>query len=330
MIQATVARLGELVSAERVLIVTNKSLVEPIARELPQLSAAAVLGEPCRRDTAPCIGLAAVLVGRNDPDATMLVMPADHVIEPEESFRSAMRFAADLVDERPERLVTFGIRPSYAAETFGYIQRGEPLRTAVRAGAPPHPPAFRALSFREKPKAELALQYIEAGDTYWNSGIFVWKARTVLCALADHQPALFARLRTIAEAVDTPRQAEVLEREFAAIDPISIDFAVMERAAEVVLVEAPFNWDDVGGWQSLARLRGTDSAGNTIAGKHVGLKTTGTIVRASDDHLVVTLGLSDVIVVHTPDVTLVANKHDEESIRELVRIVEARGWTEHL
>jgi mannose-1-phosphate guanylyltransferase len=148
--------------------------------------------------------------------------------------------------------------------------------------------------------------------------------------LRSRQPEMLAHLEAIVAAWDTPERDAVFEREFTAIKPISIDYAVMEHAADVAVIEAPFEWDDLGGWQSLARLAGSDANGNTIVGRHLGLNTSGTIVRTDEGHLVVTLGLQDTIVVHTPNATLVANKHDEEKIRQIVKELEARGWTEHL
>jgi mannose-1-phosphate guanylyltransferase len=184
--------------------------------------------------------------------------------------------------------------------------------------------------FREKPDARTAAQYLQSGRYYWNSGIFVWKARTILAALAEHQPEMYGRLSRIAAAAGTPRFDAVLSAEFAAIKGISIDYAVMEHAAEVLVIEAPFEWDDLGSWQALGRLRGTDEDGNTVAARHLGLDTTGTIVRGSADHLIVTVGLKDCIIVQTPDATLVANKDDEESIRQVVELLQARGWTDYL
>lgn len=326
MIQSTVDRLGDLAPHDRVLIATNKKLVSAMAEQLPELPPAAILGEPHKRDTAPCIGLAAICVSRHDPDATMVVMPADHVIGPDEAFQNAIHFAASLVDSQPGRIVTFGIKPTYPAESFGYIERGEEIERA-EAG---HPPAFQVRQFREKPKADVARQYLASGSFYWNSGIFVWKAATIMQALAAHQPAMYAHLERIAAAYDTPRFEEELEREFEAIQGVSIDFAVMEHADDIVVVEAPYDWDDVGSWQALARLHGADEEGNTILAKHVGVNTRGTIVRGADDHLIVTLGLEDCVVVHTPDATLVANKHDEESIREVVKLLQEKGWREYL
>jgi mannose-1-phosphate guanylyltransferase len=312
MIQATLARFEGWVPADRILVVTNQRLVAAMREQLPQLPLHAVLGEPCKRDTAPCVGVAAAWVSQADPEATMIVTPADHVIEPTEAFRRAVEVAAEMVQSHPGRLVTFGIRPTYAAESFGYIQRGEPLTVAGLA-------AYRVVRFREKPQGEVARQYLEDGRYYWNSGIFVWQARTILEQLQNHEPEMYARITAIGQAFGTLEFADVFDREFAAIVGKSIDYAVMEKAEDVVVIEAPFTWDDVGSWQSLSRLRGMDPMGNTIAGRHLGIDTRGSIVRGDAHHLIVTLGLQDCLIVHTPDATLVANKHDEERIREVVR-----------
>ena len=329
MIAQTAARLGDLAPPERCLVITNQQLVEPVREQLPQLPPESVVGEPAKRDTAPCIGLAALLVTQvaGDPDATMVVMPADHVISPPEAFQSAVRQAVELIEANPNAIVTFGIKPTYSAEIFGYIHRDIPMSLSTSESIAP---AYHVKGFREKPDAQTAEEYVESGEYYWNSGIFVWRASTILDALAKHQPAMLAHLQKIADAWGTSEQDEVFEREFTAIEGISIDYAVMEHAKDVVVIEAPFEWDDLGGWQSLSRRLGTDDALNTIVGKHLGLDTTGTIVRSTDDHLIVTLGLEDCIVVHTPDATLVANKHHEESIRKIVKELESRNMHEHL
>jgi mannose-1-phosphate guanylyltransferase len=324
MIKATIDRLGDLVPPERTLVVTNQRLVEPIAAQLSQLSAAAIIGEPCKRDTAPCIGLAAMLLQRQDPDATMVVMPSDHVIQDEHKFREAVTQADALVQERPQRIVTFGIPPTYAAEIFGYVERAEPISGAGSAAT------YRVSQFREKPQATLARQYLESGSFYWNSGIFVWKAQTILDQLAVHEPEMTAHLQAITAAHGGANFDEVFQEEFAAIEGRSIDYAVMEHATDVVVIEAPFDWDDVGSWQSLSRLLDSDEDQNVIDARHMGLDTTGCIIRGQPEHLIVTLGVSDCIIVQTPDATLVANKHDEEAIRELVKMIEQRGWTEYL
>lgn len=324
MLRQTSERFEGLVPVQQRMVVTNERLVAAVSEQLPGVQ---VVGEPCKRDTAPCIGLAALLVTRisGDPDATMLVCPADHVIPDRAAFQGAVKQAEALVDASPDRIVTFGIKPTYAAEIFGYIQRGERL-----PGDPNEAPAFTVARFVEKPDAASAAEYVNSGDFYWNGGIFVWRAETILDALRERQPEMLAHLERIVDAWQSPNRDEVFEREFTAIEGISVDYAVMEHATDVAVIEAPFEWDDLGGWQSLQRRLGEDENGNTIVGKHVGLKTEGTIVRTNDEHLVVTLGLKDCIVVHTDNATLVANKHDEESIREVVKELESRGWDEFL
>ena len=360
MIQATLGRLGDLVPADRTWVITNRSLVQPIADQLPQLAAERIVGEPCKRDTAPAVGLSALLVAQHEPDATLVVMPADHLIQPDAAFQAAVGQAAAIVEQRPETLVTFGIKPTYPAEMFGYIERGEGSGfrvqgsgqgTEVREPAPLHPrtlalshsntthhspltthhsPAYQVLRFREKPARSIAEEYLAAGTFYWNSGIFVWKAKTILAAIARFEPQMHAHLQVIGNSIGQPDFAAVLDREFTAIRGKSIDFAVMEHYQPVVVIEAPFDWDDLGSWQALARSQGADADGNTAIGKHLGIRTTGSIVRTTGDHLIVTLGLSNTIVVHTPDATLVADKGQEEAIREVVKALEQRGWREYL
>ncbi len=324
MIRATAARLEGLISPERMIVVTGESLVAPIRQELPDLHAESVIGEPCRRDTAPCIGLAAQLLLKKDPQAVMAVMPADHVIQPVEKFQAALRYALRLVEEQPSRLVTFGIPPTYPAESFGYIERGEAL-----PAAPNCPPAFRVRMFREKPKAKVAQEYLAAGRFYWNSGIFVWRADTIDQALAKFSPKIHAHLQAVTAAPDR-EFPEVFRREFAAIEGQSIDYAVMERYDDVAVIEAPFAWDDVGSWRSLTRLYPQDENGNTVIGRHLGVNSHGLIVRGDEERLIVTLGMKDCIIVHTPDATLVANKNDEEAVRQVVEEIRRRGWEEFL
>jgi len=318
MIQETCNRLGELVPSEQLYIFTAKHLVEPISEQLPQVPKNSIVGEPHKRDTAPCIGLAALLVQKNDPDGTMVVMPSDHVISPESVYRDSIAAAVALVDAKPERIVTFGIPPTYAAETFGYIERGAPLDAASVK-------AFDVVRFREKPKGKVAQEYFESGNFYWNAGIFIWKAKTVLDAIQKNEPEMFAHLQAIADSWGTDQQDEVFDREFGAIQGKSIDYAVMEHHKEIVVVEAPFNWDDVGNWQSMARLHGQDESGNTHLGDVLAIDSNGCIVRGEKGHLVVTLGTQELIIVHTQDATLVADKAREEDIRKVVKKLEEGG-----
>ena len=327
MIQSTVDRLGGTIPPERLRIATTAHLAEAIGQQLPEIRDEAILVEPCKRDTAPGIGLAAMHLLQEDPDAVMAVMPSDHVIQPAEVFCETLEYAHQLVQDDPSRLVTFGIVPTYPAESFGYIERGDVLKTAANG-----PKTFGVARFREKPKAEVAAEYLESGRFYWNSGIFVWKARTILDELAKNCPAMVERLTQIADAIGTPDYQEVLEREFAAIEPISIDFGVMEHAENVVVVEAPFEWDDLGSWRALERLRTPDENGNVVdAARCLHFDTAESIIRCEDpEHVVVTLGVENLIVITTPKATLIADKTKEESIRRVTKALEEEGWGEYL
>lgn len=317
MIQQTIARC-DWVPPDRTWIVTNRTQVDETARQLEQIPRNNILVEPCARNTAPCVGLAAVRLLQQDPDATMLVMPADHVIAPNAVFQAAVNSAAEIVKENPETFVLFGVRPNYPSTGFGYIERGSALIDAGRA--------YQVKSFREKPGLETAEQYVADGGFYWNCGIFVWRADQILKALEQFEPEIHTRLETLAAALDDGNWNETLDAEFPQMKSISIDYAVLERATGVVVLEAPFEWDDVGSWQALSRLLGTDDDGNTIDGQYCGLDSSACIVRTTDEnHLIATIGMEDCIVVHTPDATLVARKDDENAVKKLVELIEQQG-----
>lgn len=324
MIQSTVDRLSGLCPPENLLIVTNQILVDPIAEQLPEIPKESIIGEPAKRDTAPCIGLAAAWVAAQDPEATMVVMPADHVISPDDVFQASLNHAVDLVDADPTRIVTFGIKPTYPAEVFGYIEgSGQPMADCKF-------PSFNVARFREKPNAKTAAEFLAAGTFYWNAGIFVWKAKTILEALEKHQPKMFNHLQKIAATIGTDDFDATLQSEFTAIEGTSIDYAVMENYDNVLVVEAPFSWDDLGNWTAVPRQKGVDQDGNTLVGKSLAVDTTGTLVYGDDDHLIVTVGLEDCIVVRTENATLIATKKDEAKIKQVVAELEKRDWQDLL
>ena len=324
MLQSTFDRLQGLVSSEHVLVLTNEQLIETVREQLPALPQEHIVGEPFRRDTAPCIGVAASLVCAADPDGVMVVMPSDHVIEPRAEFHRAVKAGLRLIQERPELIVTFGIRPSYPAESFGYIQRGEPLLSA------PGSNAFVVERFREKPDRATAEEYLAAGSFYWNSGIFMWKASTILAALEKFEPEMYGHIQDIAKGIGTSDFQRIFKDHFEKIQGKSIDFAVMERYSQLAVIEAPFAWDDVGSWQAIARLIAPDEQGNAVDGPYLPIDSSGMIVRTDAEHLVVTIGLKDMIVVHTPDATLVAPKSEEERVREVVKQLTELGHRQYL
>ncbi len=322
LLQETVDRCRAIVPIERTWIVTGESHLAESVRQLPDLAAEHILVEPCGRNTAPCIGLAAIQLLAVDPDAVMLVMPADHVIRTTEQFQRSVEQAAAVVANDPQSLVLFGATPSYPATGFGYVQLGAEL--CDQSGA------FRVAAFREKPDLATAEQYLATNEFFWNCGLFVWRAATILEQIERHCPEIGTRLKRLQAAIGTAKWNETLATEFPQIPSISIDYAVLERADSVAVVPAAFEWDDVGSWQALARLLPADADGNTVSGRFCGLHSTGCIVRSSEEHLVATFGVRDLIIVQTPDATLVADNRDENSLRQLIAELERRGLTRFL
>jgi mannose-1-phosphate guanylyltransferase len=317
LIQQAVARLDGLAPPENIWVVTGAGHVAEARRQLSAVPADRFLAEPCGRNTAPCIGLAAVRLLAEDPDAVMVVTPADHLIEPVEAFHGAVRAACRLVADQPQSLVLFGVPPTYPATGFGYLRRGEPL------AAPPG--AYRVATFQEKPDQATAERYLASGESLWNCGIFVWSATAIVEALAEHEPAIGQRLERLRRGWDSGRWDAAVAEELPAMPSISIDYAVLERSANVCVLEAPFTWDDVGSWQALARLIAPDDAGNAVDGLFCGVNARGCIVRGAGDHLIAAAGVDDLIIVHTSDATLVARKDDEAALRRLVSELESRG-----
>ena len=316
LIQSTARRIGGLVPDENMLIVTNERLIPLVKQQLPQLKPANLIGEPCKRDTAPCVALAAAIALHHDPEAIQVVMPSDHVIQTDADFQKGIQFAAQLVEADPGQIVTFGIRPSYPSSAFGYIHKDT---TAPLTADGFDVSAFQVKQFKEKPTVDVAQSYLESGEYYWNAGIFVWKARTIMDAMETYAAEMMPPIHKIAEAIGTDRFDAVLQEQFPLINGKSIDYAVMEHYKNVAVVEAPFAWDDVGNWTSLARLVPADDAGNSAAGQHLPIDTSNCIVQCEDEHIVVTVGLNDVIVVQTNDATLVADRNQEEAIRQVVQ-----------
>jgi mannose-1-phosphate guanylyltransferase len=324
LLQQALERIEALVPPTRIWIITGASYCAETARQLPNLEAERIVGEPCGRDTAACIGLGAALIARDDPDGVMLVMPADHVIEPVQEFRRAAHAAEQTVIDHPEALVTFGIRPTFAATGYGYIERAGEL--TKRQGIPIH----RVATFREKPHIELAEEFVASGHHFWNSGIFVWRAATILHELKKNQPKLASAVGRIAAAWGTPDQGEMLTTEYAGLDKISIDYAVMEKAAHVLMLEAPFLWDDIGSWLALERRHPQDADDNTVLANHLGIDTHNCVIVGDVDKLIATLDVSDLIIIQDGNAILVANRHDEASIKKLVDQLKLRGLEKYL
>jgi mannose-1-phosphate guanylyltransferase len=324
LLQQAVDRVEGPASPGQIWVITAAAHRAEVARQLLELAEQHLIGEPCGRDTAACIGLGAALIACEDPSAVLVVTPADHVIEPVQEFRRAVHVAAQMAEEYPQALVTFGIPPTYPATGYGYIHRG--AVAARRQGID----VYRVQAFREKPSHDLAERFVASGEYFWNSGIFIWKASAILAELQAQQPALAAALLRIADAWPTARRQEVLERAYPALPRLSIDYAVMEHAREVLVVQAPYRWDDVGSWLSLERLHPQDVDGNTILARHCGLQTRRCLIVADPGQLIATVGVSDLLIVQDGEAVLVADRRQEGAVKELVETLRRRGLEAYL
>jgi mannose-1-phosphate guanylyltransferase len=308
-------RLRAVLPAGSILVCTAEAHRDAVLANLPELPEDNLLGEPCGRDTANAVGLPAAVLLARDPQAVLAVVSADHVIEPVEVFADRLTTAFELAEERKAALVTLGIVPTGPHTGYGYIERGEEL-----AGG-----SYRVSAFREKPDAGTARSYVDSGRYYWNSGMFVWRADTVLGELANYLPESYAGLTRIAAEWSGPRRAEVLAETYPTLPKISIDYAVMEPAAqgrgaaEVLVVELGVDWLDIGSWPALAGTLPADGDGNAVQATSLLVDSAGNIVVSDDpEHLVATVGLRDMIVVHTADATMICPKQDAERVKQLV------------
>jgi mannose-1-phosphate guanylyltransferase len=324
MIQQTVARIEPLVPPDRILIITGADQAEATRAQLPGLPPQNIIAEPAPRDTAPCVALAAAIVrsrSRDSQPATMIVMPADHVIEPPEAFRATVEAAVSVIDQDPTALVTFGIKPTHPETGYGYIERG-PLLEKTGGGIP----VYEVLQFREKPDRATAESFLASGTFAWNAGIFVWRAQTILDELKIHRPALALALDPIFQALGTPQEAEILARLFPMLERVPIDKAVMEQSRRVRMLEVPYRWNDVGDWRALAALLDPDSSGNATQGSVVTRDTTNSIIISDDDGLVATLGVDNLVIVHSGKATLVARKDQLDKLKSLVENLKDSGY----
>jgi mannose-1-phosphate guanylyltransferase len=324
LLQQAMDRIEGLVPSERTWVITGQTYRDETSQQLPRLSPDRIVGEPCGRDTAPCIGLGAALIARNDPSGVMLVTPADHVIEPTREFERAAAAAVSMAEEHPSALLTFGIAPTFPSTGYGYIQRGAEI--GQRQGVN----VYRVQRFEEKPPADRAERFLASGEYYWNSGIFVWRVAAVLAELQRQQPALYEAVLRIADAWDTPRRDEILRREYETLPKLSIDFAIMENAREVLVLQAPYKWDDVGSWLALERMNAQDADHNTILAFHCGLKTKRCIVVGDSDRLITTIGVENLVIVQDGDSTLIADRRDEGTVKQLVDLLKKKGLEKHL
>lgn len=326
MIQQTMRRVLGSVTPDRVLISTNPQQAESIRVQLSDWKDALQQNfviEPEGRNTAPAIGLVALEVVRRDPNGIMVVLPADHVVKREPRFHAAVALGAKLA--AAGHLVTFGITPIRPETGYGYIQPNQ-KRTLARQGKLTGHPVAR---FVEKPNAAKAAQYLKAGHFYWNSGMFVWRAATILEEIQRHQPALGAGLAKIKGLLEAGASRQEIDERYRTLPSVSIDNGVMERSSRAAMIPVDFQWSDVGNWSSIDEVAAHDKKGNVVSGKVVDLDSQNSILFA-DRRVVATIGLTDMVVVDTPDATLVCPKDRSQDVKKIVEILKKQGAPEHL
>ena len=308
MIQQTVERLRPLFGDARMVVVTNREQAAAVRKQLPRLKH--VLAEPVGRNTAPCIGLAAAYISRLDPRAVMAVVPADSYIRDVKRYRSVVKESLALAGQ-DDVLVTIGIKPTSPHTGYGYVQTGKKIS----------PRFWYARRFVEKPDLKTAKKFLASGDYRWNAGMFVWSLRAVRAAFQAHQPVMWSQIEKITNA-------RALARIYPKLGKISVDYAIMEKAANVVVANGDFDWDDVGDWAAVERHYPRDENGNVARGNFLGADAAGCIVVGDDGHLVGAVGVRDLVVVHTRDATLVCHKSQAQKVRDLVKALAAKKPTQ--
>jgi len=323
MFQIAVERLDPLLPPERIFIVTGRDHVNQLRASVPQVPSENFIIEPFGRDNGPAAGLGTIHIQQRDPNAVIAMLAADHHIADTKRFHSVLNAAFELALKH--YIVTLGISPSFPSTGFGYIKRGEPLCEIGGFQA------YYAAGFTEKPKSDTAVEFLSTGLYSWNSGMFVWKAEQVMHEFARQQPAMYAMLEEIREAIGQPYYTETLERLWPTIKKISIDYAVMEGAQNMVVIPVDIGWSDVGSWATLFEVLDGDLNGNVSRGRgqeHVKIDTRETLIVSN--RMVVTIGIEDIVIVDTDDVLLVCHRDRSQDVREVVSQLKAAGDESHL
>jgi mannose-1-phosphate guanylyltransferase len=320
LLQAAVHRLCGLFDYSHIYIIAAADHIEPIAKDLPELPRENLIGEPMGRDTANAVGLAAAVLEARNPDATMGIFTADQLIEPVHTFQRSVDCAFTAIERNPAYVGTFGVRPAWPHTGLGYIHRGNAFAQTTTV------PTYEVLAFKEKPDAATALQYVESGEYYWNSGMFIWKLSTVLELLRTNLPENAEKLIDLGRRYGQDGWSDLAAGVYPHLKKISIDFAVMEKAPKVLVVELDCLWTDVGSWPELPKIADLDGDGNAILADRVHAMEcrNNVIISSEKQHLIAVIGAEDLVVVHTEDATLVCPKSHAQKIKDLVGQLEKK------
>jgi mannose-1-phosphate guanylyltransferase len=321
-LQQAVDRVLPLVPLRNILIITNEVQAPEVRKQLPKLPKDNVISEPVGRDTTAAVTLGAALVGARSTTSVMAVLPADHVIPEEKKFQQVLSDAFDLAS-RGQAIVTIGIKPTEPATGYGYISVGEAL--PAPQGAKPYKTSFfRAEQFVEKPNFDTALEYLNSGRYRWNAGMFIWSFVTITEGLQKHQPEMYAACQRWFKVANVPSKlSKVLAKEYPELKKVSIDYALMEHAQNVIVADGAFEWDDLGSWTALGRHLKADAEGNCAVAEFIHVDGARNIIfdaRTREKRTpIAVVGLRDSILVQTDDATLLAHKSQAQKVKELVK-----------
>jgi len=320
-------RLSPIFDERNIIILTNAGYADLVRENLPELPVDNVIAEPAVRDTAGAIGLAATILIKYDPEATMAVLTADQIIEPPGVLQQAIRDALACVNDDPDCMFTFGIQPTHASTQLGYIKLASARKCPGSGNT-----VYSVEAFKEKPDEETAKQYLNEGRYLWNSGMFVWKAKTILANLAEFLPEATDPLREIHRGWDTPHQEKILEEWFLKLPKISIDYAVMEKASKVFAIKLDCRWLDLGSFAALADIITSDDDNNiVVAGSSELLDCKDSIIVTEDQgHLIAAMGLENMVVAHSPDATLVCHIDHAHKLKELLELIKQHAGEKFL
>ena len=322
MIQLTVERIKPLVTIEDVFIVTNKDYKALVKEQLPSLPEENIILEPMAKNTAPCIGLASMYIKKKYEDAVMVVLPSDHLIKFNGIFVNTLKDAIEVAEQK-NNIVTIGITPTYPETGYGYINFGKEKENTKNNNV------YEVERFVEKPNIELAKEYLFSGKFLWNSGMFVWKASTILAQFQHFLPDMYQGLIEIEETIGTEEEESTLERKFHDFTPVSIDFGIMEKAEDIYTIPGSFGWDDVGSWLALERFNKTNDNGNVIQGNVISIETKNSIIQGSKK-LIATVGIDNLIVVDTDDALLICEKENAQDIKRVLENLKICNRVEYL
>lgn len=310
LIQNTLARLQGVVDPENCFVVTHERYVEQTHEQLPAIPVENILAEPISRNTAPCITYAAMKLLDRDPDATMIVLPADHVIRNVKKFQRVLKLGLDAAQEEGA-LITIGIEPTHPATAYGYLQYD--LADVQKGKLKP----YWVRTFAEKPNLATAKRFLKSGDFLWNSGMFIWRADSILDAVHRHLPKVSDAFSGLAEKLGKSGETKALKKAFSTCPSISVDYGVMERADKVYVIPGSFDWSDVGDWEAVYNLKKKGKLGNAISGNAI-VHDSGQCLIYAHDRLIVLVGMQDVVVVDTEDATLVCHRDHTQQVKNVV------------